>query len=284
MDYSLQVEHLCKSYDGFALQDVSFALPKGSVMGFIGENGAGKTTVIKAILGMIRRESGTIRLFGKEQSGDMLDAKQEIGVVFDGSNFHDPIRPVDIAAMMGKIYKNWDDALFQKYLAEFKIPAGKQFKEFSRGMKMKLSIATAISHHPKLLILDEATSGLDPIVRDEILDVFFDLIQDEERSILMSSHITSDLEKIADYITFIHEGHILLCEEKDRMLEDYRIIKCSREQAAAVAKEDIVRRRDNGFGCELMMKVGTAQNYRGLLMERPSLEDIMLFFVKGELA
>lgn len=284
MEYSLQVEHLSKSYGSFALQDVSFALPKGSVMGFIGENGAGKTTVIKSILGMVRKDGGTIRLFGKEQSGDMLDAKQDIGVVFDGSNFHDPMRPADIAAMMSGIYKNWDDTLFTKYLSDFKIPENKQFKEFSRGMKMKLSIATAISHHPKLLILDEATSGLDPIVRDEILDVFFDLIQDEEHSILISSHITSDLEKIADYITFIHNGRIMLSEEKDVMLEDYRIVKCSRMQAAAVSRADIIRKRENEFGCELMMKTDAALRYRNYLAERPNLEDIMLFFVKGELA
>ena len=283
MEYSLQVEHLCKSYGSFALQDVNFSLPKGSVMGFIGENGAGKTTVIKCILGMVRKDSGNIKLFGQEQRGDMLDAKQDIGVVFDGSNFHDPMRATDIAAMMEKIYRNWDNTLFEKYLYQFQIPSHKLFKEFSRGMKMKLSIATAISHHPKLLILDEATSGLDPIVRDEILDVFFELIQDEEHSILMSSHITSDLQKIADYITFIHNGRILLSEEKDLMLENYRILKCSRSQATKIAKKDIIRRRENEFGCEFLMKTECAARYREYLSVQPSLEDIMLFYVKREL-
>ncbi len=283
MEYSLQVEHLCKSYGSFALQDVSFSLPKGSVMGFIGENGAGKTTVIKSVLGMIQKDSGSIRLFGKERQGDMLDAKQEIGVVFDGSNFHDPMRAVDISAMMEAIYRNWDRTLFEKYLYQFQIPSRKLFKEFSRGMKMKLSIAAAVAHHPKLLILDEATSGLDPIVRDEILDVFFDLIQDEEHSILMSSHITSDLEKIADYITFIHKGRIVLSEEKDCMLEDYRILKCTRAQAPKLMREDIIRRRENEFGCEFLVKTERANRYRDLLAERPTLEDIMLFYVKGEL-
>lgn len=282
MEYSLQVEHLCKSYGSFALQDVSFSLPKGSVMGFIGENGAGKTTVIKTILGMVQKDSGSIRLFGKEQQGDMLDAKQDIGVVFDGSNFHDPLRATDISAMMETIYHNWDRTLFDQYLYQFQIPSRKLFKELSRGMKMKLSIATAIAHHPKLLILDEATSGLDPIVRDEILDVFFELIQDEERSILMSSHITSDLQKIADYITFIHQGKILLSEEKDLMLENYRILKCPKTQASRIAPSDVVRLRENEFGCEFLILREHENRYREYLLEQPSLEDIMLFFVRGK--
>ena len=223
----LEVQDLTKRYDAseFSLDHLNFKVPYGSVMGLIGENGAGKTTTLKLILNLMRRDAGTIKLFGLDNIRDEGAIKQQIGVVFDENHFHELFSPADIAKILRSLYQKWDDNLFQQYLRRFQLPADKPIKTYSRGMKVKLSIASALAHHPKLLLLDEPTSGLDPVVRDEILSIFFDFIQDEEHTILMSSHITGDLEKIADYVTFLHQGRLVFSGVKDDLLDSHGIVK-----------------------------------------------------------
>jgi ABC-2 type transport system ATP-binding protein len=274
---SLEIKGLFKSYDGFSLKDVSFNLPKGSVMGFIGQNGAGKTTTIKAILNLIKRNSGEIKIFGLDNIKDEEKIKEDIAVIFDEICFHDMLNTTQINKIFKHIYKNWDEQVYFKYIERFELPLKKKIKVFSRGMKMKLQIAVALSHNAKLLILDEPTSGLDPVVRGEILDVFMEYMQNEENSILISSHLTSDLERIADYITFIDKGRILLSENKDLMLENHAIIKCSKEDTAKIAPADIIGTRITEFGAEVMTK---NKNYP-LTYDRAGLDDIMRFYVKG---
>lgn len=282
MDYCLQVENLSKNYSGFKLNNVSINIPSGSIMGFVGENGAGKTTTIKLILNLIKRDNGKIKILGLDNIKDEKAIKEQIGVVFDESYFHDMLNITQVEKMLRNIYKNWDSQVYSNYIEQFKLPANKIIKEFSRGMKMKLSIAAALSHHPKLLMLDEATSGLDPIIRNEILDIFYNFIQDEKHSILISSHITSDLEKIADYITFIHNGEILLSAAKDELLENYVLIKCTLTDYETLDKSDIIGTRKNIFGYELLVHLqqNGRHKYDDFIKDKPSLEDILLFYVK----
>jgi len=282
--HAIEVSDLSKKFDGFQLKRVNITLPKGSIMGFIGENGAGKTTTIKLMLNQLNSDSGTIRILGLDHREDEKKIKNEIGVVFDESYFHDNIKPKHISKIMGRIYTQWDEKLFYDYLDQFKLSADKITKNLSRGMKMKLSIATALSHHPKLLILDEATSGLDPVVRNEILDMFLEFIQDEDHSILFSSHITGDLEKVADYVTFLHEGEIIFSESKDELLYDYGLLLCGAEDFKTVDKGDIIGHRENRFGHEVLVKnkEQMKQKYKGLTIDPVTIEEIMLFYVKGE--
>ena len=280
MNNILEVKNLNKKYDGFALSDVNITLPKGCIMGFIGENGAGKTTTIKLILNLIHRDSGEVSVLGRDNITDNLPIKEDLGVVFDESNFPDTMNAADVNIVMRNIYKKWDTAVFRSYLERFSLPLKKSIKEYSRGMKMKLSIAAALSHHAKLLILDEATSGLDPIVRDEILDVFLEFIQDEEHSVFLSSHITSDLEKIADYITFIHKGKIVFSEPKDTLLYDYGILKCSAADYEDINKDYVLGSRKNQFGVEALVQRAKLNTL--CTIDSASLEDIMLFRIRGE--
>jgi len=276
----LELKNVTKAYDGFTLRDINIILPKGCIMGFIGENGAGKSTTIKLILNLIHRDSGEIMVFGKESIANNLEIKEDIGVVFDESNFPDTMNASDVNIVMKNIYKKWDSPAFFSYLTRFSLPLKKSIKEYSRGMKMKLSIAAALSHHAKLLILDEATSGLDPVVRDEILDVFLEFIQDEEHSVFISSHITSDLEKAADYITLIHNGQILFSESKDELLDEYGVLKCSAADYESIDKEIVFGCRKNAFGVEALIK---RKALRGdYIVDSASIEDIMLFKIKGE--
>ena len=248
-------------------------------MGFIGENGAGKTTTIKLILNIIKRDSGEIKIFGLDNIRDEKEIKQDIGVVFDELHFHETMNALDVNAVLKNIYNKWDVQKFKGYLDKFSIPERMPIKDYSRGMKMKLSISAALSHDAKLLILDEATSGLDPVVRDEILDIFFDFIQDEDHSIFISSHIVSDLEKICDYITFIHKGRIVLSQSKDELLEKYAILKCTAEQFENLDKEAVVGSRTNQFGVEALV-YSEFMNGREYTTDRATIEDIMLFYVK----
>ncbi len=282
--YSLVVDNVSKKYKDFKLDNVSFELPKGSIMGFIGENGAGKSTTIKAILNLINRESGTISVFGLDNIKDEKQIKEDIGIVLDESNFPDNLTLKNISLIFKNIYKSWDDDVYYSYTKRFSLPNDKIIKEYSRGMKMKLAIATALAHKPKLLILDEATSGLDPVVRNEILDVFLDFIQDEEHSILVSSHITSDLEKIADYITFIHQGKIVFSKSKDTLLYEYGILKCKSEDFNLINKSDIMAYKKNDFSYEILInnKENARKKYSNCVIDNASLEDIMLLLVKGE--
>lgn len=285
MEDSLIIRDLCKNYNNFCLNHINLTIKKGTIMGFIGENGAGKSTTIKAMLNIIQKDKGSVTLLGKsmEEETEEIQAKEEIGVVMDQSHFHDAFKVKDINMIMSRTYRNWDKQLFYHYIEQFHIPKEKTMKEYSRGMTMKMGIAAALAHHPKMLILDEATSGLDPIVRNEILDLFLEYIQDEEHSILISSHITSDLERICDYITFIHNGTILLSQDKDEMIQTHRILKCSKEELKKISQEEIVRIKETTFGCEVLVHSNQLEQYRDFVMDIPTLEDIMLFYVKGGL-
>ena len=248
MNAILQVENLTKQYADFKLDHVSFSVPKGTIMGLIGENGAGKSTTINAILDLIHKDDGTVTFWGQELSSTK-QIKEDVGVVFDGINFYETLTPAKVGKIAGAAYKQWDGHLFQDYLKRFQLPADKEIKSLSKGMKMKLCIAVALSHNPKLLILDEATSGLDPVMRDDILDVFLEFVQDENHSILMSSHITTDLEKVADYITFIHQGKVLFCKTKDELRYNYGIIRCGAALFDQLDKAEILAYRKDDYQC-----------------------------------
>lgn len=283
MENILEISDICKAYDGFTLDHVSFVLPKGAIMGFIGENGAGKSTTIKAILGLVHIDSGTIQVFGKDMQVYEKENKEAIGVVLSESMFPDMMTLQSINKVLSNIYQQWDTSLFYQYIQRFQLPDKKPIKSFSKGMKMKLSIACALSHHPKLLLLDEATVGLDPVVREEILDVFMDFIQDEEHSILLSSHITSDIEKIADYVTFIHKGKILLSEAKDELLESYGILRCDEQLLQQLSPSDYTSYRKTNFSCDVLVKNKEAihRRFPNAIVDGATLEDIMVFTVKG---
>lgn len=281
--YNLEVSNLTKTYDTFTLDHISFSLPAGSIMGFIGENGAGKTTTIKGILGLIQKKEGTVRLFGKEYAkATECELKEQLGIVFDECRFSEMLSAAQVGKIMASIYKNWDSRLYSHYLDSFSLSEKKRIKEYSRGMKMKLSIAAALSHHPRLLLLDEPTSGLDPVVRTEILDVFLDYIQDEKNSILLSSHITGDLEKICDYITFIHQGKLVFSNEKDFLMEQYGVLKCGKQDIASLEPSLICGKRTAGFGCEVLVndRAKASALYPKLFIEPASLENIMLYYGK----
>lgn len=284
MTNSIEVNGLCKSYDDFQLDHVDLTLPGGAILGLIGENGAGKSTTIKCILNLIRRDKGTIRVFGQDNVEGDQAIKQDVGVVLDECFFHDSLRASDVDAVLRRIYRKWDRALFRRYCQQFSLPEKKTVKEYSRGMKMKLSLAAALAHRPRLLILDEATSGLDPVVRDEILDEFLNFIQEEDHSILLSSHITSDLEKVADYITYIHKGRTVLSGAKDELLEQYGRLVCRSSDLERLDSGLIVGVRRSQFGCEALVndRAGIREAYPELTVDPVTLEDIMVFTVKGE--
>ena len=287
LDYSvenaIEINNLNKNYKDFALKDVTFKVPSGQVTGFIGQNGVGKSTTIKAILNMINRDSGSISVFGADNLEEEFDIKENVGVVFDDIGFHPNLKPKHIDKILKGMYKNWDSETFFAYLDKFSLPKNKKVQDYSRGMQMKLQIATALSHHAKLLIMDEPTGGLDPIVRNEILDIFMEFIQDSEHTVFLSSHIITDLERIADNIVFIHKGKILLAEDKEKIVERHGILKCSKEEFVKVAEEDVIGYRKSSFGIEAL--VGDLEKcqmkYKGMLCEKTSLEEIMLFYVNN---
>lgn len=280
MENALEIKNLCKSYSSFSLENVSFTLPQGCVMGFIGENGAGKTTTIKAILNLIHRDSGNITMLGMDNRTDEQKIKQQIGVVLEDSTFPAFYRAKDVNAVLQNAYHTWHSEQFFSYLKRFQVDERKKISEYSKGMRMKLSIAAALSHEARLLLLDEPTSGLDPIVRDEVLDLFWEFLQDEEHSVLMSSHITSDLDKIADYVTFIHEGKILLSERRDNLLDTLGILKCPIEQLRAIDHAAIKARRIGSFGAEALVRRNLIHgNYS---IDPVNIEQIMLFYTRGD--
>lgn len=286
MNYALKLENVCKTYEmsDFVLDNVSFAVPMGSVMGFVGENGAGKTTTIGCILNTLSRNSGSIQLFGKEMQDKDTELRNEIGVVYDGDNFPKYLTARQLSNIMEGIFSKWDDALFQKYLHTFHLNEKQKIGKYSKGMTMKLAIAVALSHHPKLLILDEATSGLDPIMRDEMLDVFLEFVGSDDHSILFSSHITSDLEKIADYITFIHQGRIVLTESKDNLIYKYAILRCKEKQFESLDKNDILAYRRQDYQIDVLVdnKEAAKRKYAGVVIDCATIDEIMLILVKGE--
>ena len=280
MENAIVVENLSKKYKGFMLDDVNFILPKGCIMGFIGENGAGKSTTIKLMLDLIKADSGKVTLLGKGKQDK--DLKEQIGVVIDECFYPDNLKISEIDKMLKNVYKTWNSDVFFKYLKKFSLDEGKMVKELSKGMKMKMMISVALSHDTKLLILDEATSGLDPIVRDEILDIFLEYMQDGEHSIFMSTHITSDLERICDYISFIHEGKLIFTETKDDLLDNFAVLKCKKEELSKLPPNAVKATRENDYGVEAL--VYRREMSSGFVLERPSIEEIMLFYCRGGVA
>ena len=281
---NIEIKNVTKKYDGFLLDKISFNVPAGSIVGLIGENGAGKTTTIKSILNIIKSE-GTVKIFNKDINQNEKEIKQNIGVVLDDSFLSTYLTPKYINSVMKEFYKNWNEEKYNNLLKQFGLPSDKLIKDFSSGMKMKLKIATAISHNPKLLILDEPTSGLDPVVRNEILDIFRKYIEeDETRSILLSSHITTDLEHISDYIIFIDRGKTILNVPTNELLENYGIIKCSKEEFAKISEDDYISYRKSKYQYEVLTsdKNKIKKKYNISSIDKPSIEDIMLFYIRGE--
>lgn len=281
MNNALSISGLIKTYADFTLDGVSFDVPVGSIVGLIGENGAGKSTTINAVLGLIQKEAGHVSLLGK----DTLDneTKEQIGVVFDGSNYPEILSPRKIDRIMKNVYDSWDESSYFRLLEQFSLPPDKPIKQFSKGMKMKLAITAALSHHSKLLILDEATSGLDPVIRDDILDMLLDFVQEEDHSILVSSHITGDLEKIADYIVFIHEGKVVFSKPKDELMEQYGLIKCGAAQFDALDPSDIIAYRKMDYEWQVLVSDRDAmqKKYPKALIVPTTIDEIMLLYVKG---
>lgn len=275
----LQIDSLCKSYKDFSLQNISFTLPQGCIMGLVGQNGAGKSTTLKAILGLVRPDSGSVKLFGQELQENEGQIKEQIGVVFDSMNLPEMLRGKDVGKVLGPLYQSWDQTAFNGYLERFSLPKNKLIKDYSRGMKMKVAIAAALSHGAKLLLLDEATGGLDPIVRDEILDILLEFMQDPTHGILFSSHITGDLEKIADYVTFIHEGQVRFSQPKDELLDSYAVVKCSPQQLASIDPAALVSVRSHQYGTEALVRRDAV--WADAVAERPTIEDMMLFIARG---
>lgn len=283
MDNILEVRNLTKQYTDFMLDHVSFSIPKGTIMGLIGENGAGKSTTINAILDLIHKDDGTVTFWGQELSS-AKQLKEDIGVVFDGINFYETLTAAKVGKIAQTAYKQWEDRLYREYLNRFQLPADKEIKTFSKGMKMKLCIAVALSHRPKLLILDEATSGLDPVMRDDILEVFLEFVQDEEHSIMISSHITTDLEKVADSITFIHQGKVLFCKAKDELRYQYGIIRCGAAVFDEIDKSEILAYRKEDYQWNVLVadKEKARRRYKNAVVDDAAIDDILLLYVKGE--
>lgn len=281
---ALEIKGLSKRFNKFQLVDITINIPCGSIMGLIGENGAGKSTIINCILDLVEKDQGEIRIFDQEMTMNNLTIRESIGVVFDVSDTYDNYTLKQIDSILKGVYKQWDSSLFHKLHQQFQLPEKKLMKEYSRGMKMKTAIAIALSHKPKLLILDEATSGLDPVMRDEILDIFLDFVQDEEHAILLSSHISTDLEKVADYITFIHEGKQILSTSKDELIYQYGIMKCRNDLFDQVDSEDILRYRKHPYEVEILVRNREVmeKKYPNNIVDPAKLDNIMLLYVKGE--
>ena len=274
----LEIKNLTKSYPGFTLDNLNLTLPSGCIMGLIGENGAGKSTTIKLILDILKKDSGSITIFGKDNQDNIKLAKEDIGIVMDDVGIPECLTTMQVGKIMKHTYRNWDEAEYQRLLKKFSLPDNKQFKDFSRGMKMKLGIAIAMSHGAKLLLLDEATSGLDPVVRDEVVEMFSDFTRDESHSILISSHIVSDLEKLCDYVAFLHKGKLLLCEEKDRLLDEYGIIHCTAERLSELDPDAILYKKENAYGVDAMvLRNGVPA---GMSISPISIEELFVFMVK----
>ncbi len=275
---ALEIKNLTKGYSNFKLDNLNLTLPSGCIMGLIGENGAGKSTTMKLILDMLRRDGGSILIFGEDNLTNIQLTKEDIGVVMDEVGIPEYLNAKQVGKVMRHIFKNWDNVAYNDFLRKLSIPTDRVFKDFSRGTRMKLGIAIAMSHHPKLLLLDEATSGLDPVVRDEVVDLFSEFTRDENHSILISSHIVSDLEKLCDYIAFLHKGKLLLCEEKDVLLNQYGIIHCTAEQLVDLDSDAVLYKKVNAYGVEAMvLREAIPACFR---VSPISIEELFLFMVK----
>lgn len=275
---ALEIKNLTKSFSGFKLDNLSLTLPSGCIMGLIGENGAGKSTTIKLILDMIHKDSGTITILGKNNEDNIKLTKEDVGVVMDDVGIPECLTAKQVGKVMKHTFRNWDDDEYTRLLQKLSLPDNKPFKDFSRGMKMKLGIAIAMSHGSKLLLLDEATSGLDPVVRDEVVEMFSDFTRDENHSILISSHIVSDLEKLCDYVAFLHNGKLLLCEEKDLLLAQYGIIHCTTEQLRELSPNAIKYKKESPYGVEAMVLRDAIPD--GMNISPISIEELFVFMIK----
>ena len=280
-EMALTVRGLCKAYPRFRLEDVSLNVPRGTVVGLIGENGAGKSTLISAALGLVKRDAGAVSVLGKET----LDAKTlgQVGVVFDGNNFPDVLSPAKLGRVLSRIYPSWDEPGYAALLERLGVPPDQKLSEMSKGTRTKLSIVTALSHGSRLLVLDEPTSGLDPVVRDDILDLLWDFVQDEQNAVLISSHITSDLEKVADYIVFLNQGRVVFEKPKDELRYQYGILKCGETQFAALDRADILAYRKQDYEWDVLVadKAAAQRKYPGAVIDPASIDDIMLLYIKG---
>ncbi|NLL77086.1 MAG: ABC transporter ATP-binding protein [Clostridiales bacterium] len=276
---ALEITNLTKEYKDFKLDNVSLTLPSGCIMGLIGENGAGKSTMIKLIMDVVKRDAGEVIVLGKNNRSDFKEIKDHIGIVLDETGFPETVTVKQLNTIMKITYKNWDEQVFFQYIERFALPQQTLFRDYSKGMKMKLAIAAAMSHHAKLLILDEATSGLDPIVRDEILDIFLEFTREDDHSILISSHIVSDLEKLCDYIAFLHKGKIIFCEEKDRLIDKYGIMHCRKMELQELGENVVKGKRESNYGADVLVERNKVP--KGKNVENASIEDIILFMVKG---
>ncbi|MBR4071144.1 MAG: ABC transporter ATP-binding protein [Clostridia bacterium] len=272
---AIEINGLTKHYEDFTLDKLTLTLPTGCIMGLVGENGAGKSTTIKLILGMIKKNEGTITVLGKDHT--VMD-KEDIGIVLDEVGIPDCLNIVQVERIMKNIYKKWDSEVYNSYIKRFDLPPKKKFKEFSKGMKMKLGMAIALSHDPKLLILDEATAGLDPVVRDDLLDIFTEFTRDETHSILISSHIVSDLEKICDYIAFINKGKLMLCEDKDALYEQYGVVHMSCADFEAISPDAIKGKKITPYGVEAIVRRDSIPE--GVKFSPISIEELFVFMVK----
>lgn len=281
---ALEVKSLIKDYGDFVLDKLSFSIPRGVIMGLIGENGAGKSTTINCILNEITMTDGEITIFGKDNISDEVFIKNKIGIIFDENHFPDILTPIELGKCMAGIYSSWQNHEYQNYLTQFELPLKKKIKDFSRGMKVKLAFAVALSHKAELLILDEATSGLDPIIREDILDILIDFVQDENHSILFSTHITSDLEKVADYITFIHKGKLIFSHPKDELIDNYGVVICGAAVFEIMDKSEIIafRKQDFQYKALVRNRRKVEKSYPKAIVEPANIDDIMLFYVKGE--
>lgn len=279
----LEIINLRKEYEDFTLKDINLTLNRGFIMGFIGPNGAGKSTTIKLIMNLIKKDGGEIKLFGKDNIKNEIEVKNKIGFVLDENHFYEDLTLTEMKNIVAPFYKSWNNNEFDNYLKDFDLPSKKKIKELSKGMKMKFSLAIALSHNAELLIMDEPTSGLDPIVRSELLDILSNLMQDENKGIFFSTHITSDLDKIADYITFINQGEIILSTTKDDILENYGLVKGHKELISKNNQQNFIGIRENRFGFEALVKdkeeIKKIYNEK-VLVEKPKLEDIMVYYTR----
>lgn len=280
----LEIENLTKKYPDFTLDTLSFSIPQGTIMGLIGENGAGKTTTINLVLNEMNKDGGEIKIFGKDHLEHERAIKEKIGVVFDDCHFPDLFNANELELFMKNIYATWQSKTYRDYLKRFGLPQDKPIKAYSKGMKVKLSFAVALSHQPQLLLLDEATSGLDPVMRDEILDLLLEFVQDENHGVLFSSHITDDLEKVADYITFIRKGKLLFSKTKDELIYQYGVIKCGAEMFNQIDKADMIAYRKQDYEWQVLVadQEEARRKYKKCLIDSVTISEIMLFHVKGE--
>lgn len=283
-DNILEVKNLTKDYGDFVLDNLSFTIPRGSIMGLIGENGAGKSTTINCILNEVTRTNGEIAILGKDNLSEEVFIKNRLGIIFDENHFPDVLTPIELGMCMAGIYSNWQNNEYQNYLTKFELPIKKKIKDFSRGMKVKLAFAVALSHQAELLILDEATSGLDPIIRDDILDILIDFVQDENHSVLFSTHITSDLEKVADYIAFLHKGKLIFSYPKDELIDNYGVVICGAAVFENIDKSEMIAFRKQDFQYKVLVRNRrkAEKNYPKAIVEPANIDDIMLFYIKGE--